>query len=151
MIVDSSAIIAIVLREPGWERVFDQLRADEGCAIGAPTLVETGIVLTAKLGKRAPGILARVLQEASISVVPFTDDHWRVAVDAYARFGKGRHAAALNFGDCLTYAIARLGGPPVALRGRRLRSDRPRRGAVTEGRLGSRARATAHCTVVTRT
>jgi ribonuclease VapC len=113
VIVDSSAIIALVLREPGWERVFDQLRADDGCAIGAPTLLETGIVLTAKLGKKAPGILARVLQEASISVVPFTDDHWRVAVDAYARFGKGRHAAALNFGDCLTYAIARLADRPL--------------------------------------
>ena len=113
MIVDSSAIIAIVLREPGWERVFEGLRAGANCAIGAPTLAETGIVLTAKIGKRAPAILARVLQETGLTVIPFTEDHWRVAVDAYARYGRGRHRAALNFGDCLTYAVARLADQPL--------------------------------------
>jgi len=113
MIVDSSAVIAIVLREPGWERVFEHLRADASCAIGAPTLAETGIVLTAKIGKRASAILARVLQETGIAVIPFSEDHWRVAVDAYARYGRGRHRAALNFGDCLTYAVARLADQPL--------------------------------------
>ena len=113
MIVDSSAVIAIVLREPGWERVFEHLRADASCAIGAPTLAETGIVLTAKMGKRASAILARVLQETGIAVIPFSEDHWRVAVDAYARYGRGRHRAALNFGDCLTYAVARLADQPL--------------------------------------
>jgi ribonuclease VapC len=48
-----------------------------------------------------------------MTVIPFTEDHWRLAVEAYVRFGKGRHAAALNFGDCLTYAIARLAEQPL--------------------------------------
>jgi len=58
------------------------------------------------------------LQEAQVAVVPFGEDHWRAAVDAYIRFGKGRHAAALNFGDCLTYATARLSGLPLLAAGR---------------------------------
>lgn len=107
MILDSSAIVALVLREPGWERLVDKLGGEDTCAIGAPTLVETGIVLTARVGKKAPTVLARFLQEMGVVVIPFSEDHWAIAVDAYARFGKGRHAAGLNFGDCLTYATAR--------------------------------------------
>ena len=113
MIVDSSAIVAIVLREPGWEVLVAKLSAETMCAVGAPTLAEAGIVLTARLGKRAPGLLLRLVQEASLAIIPFTEDHWRVAVEAYARFGKGRHAAGLNFGDCLTYAVARLAERPL--------------------------------------
>jgi ribonuclease VapC len=113
VIVDSAAIVAIVLREPGWEVLVAKLSAETMCAVGAPTLPEAGIVLTARLGKRAPGLLLRLVQEASLTIIPFTEDHWRVAVEAYARFGKGRHAAGLNFGDCLTYAVARLAERPL--------------------------------------
>ena len=113
MIVDSSAIVAVVLREPGWEGLVEKLGAENTCAIGAPTLAETGVVLTAKIGKKAPSVLSRLLQETGMAVIPFAEDHWRVAVEAYARFGKGRHAAGLNFGDCLTYAVARLSERPL--------------------------------------
>lgn len=113
MIVDSSAIVAIVLREPGWEVLVAKLSAEAMCAVGAPTLAEAAIVLTARLGKRAPGLLLRLVQEAGLTIIPFTEDHWRVAVEAYARFGKGRHAANLNFGDCLTYSVARLAERPL--------------------------------------
>lgn len=113
MILDSSVIVAVVLREPGWERLVDKLANTPSCAIGAPTLVETGIVLTAKMGPAARGALSRLIQEVEVAVVPFADAHWRAAVDAYARFGKGRHAASLNFGDCLTYAVARLAEQPL--------------------------------------
>ena len=112
MIVDSSALVAIVLREPGWEALVDKLSAGPA-GTGAPTLAEAGVVLTAKLGPRGRSLLARVVQEARIAVVPFTDEHWPIAIDAYARFGKGRHAAALNFGDCLTYAVASLASQPL--------------------------------------
>ena len=113
MIVDSSAIVAIVLREPGWEDVVARLGAETTPAIGAPTLAETGLVLTAKIGTKARIVLSRFLQETGLTVIPFAEEHWRIAVDAYAQFGKGRHAAALNFGDCLTYAVARLAGQPL--------------------------------------
>jgi ribonuclease VapC len=74
-------------------------------------------VLTAKMGAKAHVILSRLLQEASVTIIPFADEHWRVAVDAYERFGKGRHTASLNFGDCLTYAVARLAEQPLLFLG----------------------------------
>ena len=113
MIVDSSALVAIVLREPGWEAIVARLGAATSPAIGAPTLAEAGLVLTAKIGAKARIVLSRLLQESGLSIVPFGEEHWRVAVEAYARFGKGKHPAALNFGDCLTYAVAQLAGQPL--------------------------------------
>jgi ribonuclease VapC len=113
VIVDSSAIVTIVLREAGWEELVDLIAAAASCGVGAPTLAETGIVLTAKVGPEARGMIARFLQESGMATVPFADDHWPVAIEAYARFGKGRHAANLNFGDCLTYAVARLADQPL--------------------------------------
>jgi len=110
VIVDTAAIVAIVLREPGWEEVMTRLATDTVPAIGAPTLAEVGIVLTAKMGMEARTVLSRLIQEAGLTVIPFSEEHWRAAVDAYTRFGRGRHAAGLNFGDCLTYAVARLAG-----------------------------------------
>jgi ribonuclease VapC len=113
VIVDSSAIVCIALREPGWEGVVARLATEAAPGIGAPTLAEAGLVLTAKMGARARPLLSRLLQETGLSVIPFAEEHWRVAVEAYTRFGKGRHPAALNFGDCLTYAVARLAGQPL--------------------------------------
>ena len=118
MIVDSSAIIAILLREPGWEDLVVKLGAQPTAAVAAPTLAEAGLVLTAKIGRKGSIVLSRFLQEANLAVIPFAEEHWRVAVEAYARFGKGRHAAGLNFGDCLTYAVARLAGQPLLFVGR---------------------------------
>jgi ribonuclease VapC len=105
--------VAIVLREPGWEGLVARLGVDPAPAIGAPTLTETGLVLTAKLGDKSRSVLPRLLQEARLTVIPFTEEHWRIAVDAYRRFGRGRHAAGLNLGDCLTYAVAQLAGQPL--------------------------------------
>jgi ribonuclease VapC len=61
--------------------------------------------------------LSRFLREMEVEVIPFTAEHYEVAVDAFERFGKGRHPAALNFGDCLTYAVARLSGLPLLFTG----------------------------------
>jgi ribonuclease VapC len=113
VILDSSAIVAVVLREPGHERLAECLKRQAGIGVGAPTLAETGIVLSAKLGGAGRTHLVRFVEEASLEVIPFVDEHWSVAVDAFVRFGKGRHPAALNFGDCLTYATARLAGEPL--------------------------------------
>jgi ribonuclease VapC len=117
VILDSSVIVAIVLQEPGWEDLVGRLGAEPTIGVGAPTLTETAIVLTARLGKSASPLLARFIQESHLTIVPFTEEHWRTAADAYVKFGKGRHAAALNFGDCLTYAVARLAGQPLLCRG----------------------------------
>ena len=110
MIVDSSALLAIVLREPGYERVVQKLAEADAAAIGTATLAETGIVLHAKLGNKAAGLLERMLDEFAVQEIPFGEIHWREAVEAYRKYGKGRHKANLNFGDCMTYATAKLAG-----------------------------------------
>jgi ribonuclease VapC len=113
VILDSSAVVALLIREPIWEALAEKLAAADPCAIGAPTLAETGLVLSAKVGPRGRTLVSRFVQEAGLVVVPFTEEHWPIAVEAYARYGKGRHAAGLNFGDCLTYAVARLSRQPL--------------------------------------
>ena len=113
MILDSSALVAIVLQEQAAERLLQRMRDASFDAIGAAALLETGIVLSARLHDDARGLLARVLQESGITVVDVTEAHFGVAMDAWLRYGKGRHRAALNFGDCLSYAIAVVAGAPL--------------------------------------
>jgi ribonuclease VapC len=113
MILDTSAVVAIVFKEPGYEALIDKLVETENVAMGAPTVAETGIVLEARLRRDARGLILQLLDEWRVAIVPFGEDHWREAMEAYARFGRGRHRAALNFGDCLTYAVAKLAGQPL--------------------------------------
>ncbi|MGC9393246.1 MAG: type II toxin-antitoxin system VapC family toxin [Anaerolineae bacterium] len=113
MIVDTSAIAAIFFKESGYEDLLEKLGRAHEVGIGAPTLVECGIVLSARLGRDARGMLSRFLEETHVFIVPFVDVHYSTAVTAWQKFGKGRHPAALNFGDCLTYAVAKLAGGPL--------------------------------------
>jgi ribonuclease VapC len=113
VILDSSAIIAILLKQPGYERVRDRLAASERTGVGAPTTVESSLVLCSRLGHAGKTLLARFLQEADVEVVAFTAEHWTVAADAFVAYGKGRHRAGLNFGDCMTYAVAKLADEPL--------------------------------------
>ncbi len=118
MILDSSAIVGIVLREPGFEELVRKVARAGTLAVGAPTLAEAGIVLGARLGRDARGLLQGLLREWDAQTVSFGEEHWREAVTAYERFGRGRHPAQLNFGDCLAYAVARLAGEPLLCKGR---------------------------------
>ena len=113
MIVDSSAIVAIVFKESGYEELLSRMENAPIAAAGAPTLAETGIVLCARLEVLAEGLLVRLIDELEIQEIPFGEFHWRESVEAYRRFGKGRHPASLNFGDCMTYAVANLTGEPL--------------------------------------
>jgi ribonuclease VapC len=110
VIVDTSALLAIVFQEPGYDRLIGTLVAADAVAAGTPTLAETAIVLSARLGADAHGMVERLLDEFGIQEIPFGEVHWREAVDAFRRYGKGRHPARLNFGDCMTYASAKLSG-----------------------------------------
>lgn len=113
MILDSSVIIAIALREPGFEELVAKLRSAETIGIGTPTLTEAGMVLSARLGVEPQALLDRFLRDFGVVPVVFGELHWREALEAFRRFGKGRHPAALNFGDCLSYAAARLADHPL--------------------------------------
>lgn len=112
MILDSSAILAILFREPDWESLLVALEGAESVSCGAPTLAEAGIVLGHRHGF-ASGKLHRFVQEFGVTVVPFGVEHWVEAERAYERFGKGRHGADLNFGDCLAYAVSKLAEQPL--------------------------------------
>ena len=117
MIIDSSAILAIVFQEPGFEDILERIDDEPVVAAGTPTLTETGIVLHARLVDGSRGLLERILDELEIQEIPFGEVHWREAVEAFRRFGKGHHPAALNFGDCMTYAVAQLAGEPLFFKG----------------------------------
>lgn len=113
MILDSSAIVALFFKEPGYESLRHKLADAEVLAISAATLVETAIVLSARLKTDARGSLARFIEENGVIVIPFTEGHYGIAVTAWLKYGKGRHPAALNFGDCLSYATARAAEMPL--------------------------------------
>jgi len=113
VIVDSSAVESIFLRKPGFERLIDALASASQAGVGAPTLAEASLDLAMATGQDVHPLLSRFLQEFELAIVPFSDAHYRVAADAFRRFGKGRHEAALDFGDCLAYATARLAGQPL--------------------------------------
>lgn len=113
MILDTSVIVAIALREPGYEDLVEKLRSADAVGIGTPTLAEAGIVLASRLGVEPQALLDRFIRDFGVVPVAFGEQHWREALDAYRRFGKGRHPAALNFGDCLSYAAARVADHPL--------------------------------------
>lgn len=117
MILDSSVIVAIVRRETGSEGLLERLNGAEVAAIGGPTLAEAGIVLEARLGLDARAVLERFVADFRVETIPFGPAHWREALGAFRRYGRGRHPAALNFGDCLTYAVARLAEAPLLCTG----------------------------------
>ncbi len=117
MILDASAVVALVLGEPAAEALLARIAVAGDLAIGAPTLAEAAIVLGHRLGPVAGSLLERLMAELEVDVLPFAQPHYRCAAEASRRFGKGRHPAALNFGDCLAYATARLAGRPLLATG----------------------------------
>ena len=113
MVLDSSAIVAIHLREPGHEQLIDKIDAAEVVVVGVPTLLETAMVLTARLRQDARPMLFAFLRRVEAEVIPFNEEHLDAAATAFIRFGRGRHPAALNFGDCMSYAVASVAGMPL--------------------------------------
>ena len=117
MILDTSAIVAILLQEPGYEALLDQIDAAATVAVGAPTLLECTMVMTSRLTRDARVVIATALRTMNAQIVPFTDEHYDAAVEAFLRFGRGRHPAGLNFGDCMSYAAAAVSGLPLLFTG----------------------------------
>jgi ribonuclease VapC len=103
-------LIAVLFAEPGHLELVDRILAADHVRVGAPTLAETSLVFIGRRSKPGASEVDELVKELGITVVPFGEPEWRVAVDAFARFGRGRHKAALNFGDCLAYASAAAAG-----------------------------------------
>ena len=113
MILDSSAVIAVLFREERHEQVEEVMAAANWLAIGAPTMFEAEMVALSALEHRGPELVEQFLLDRGVQVLPFDGFHWRLAVKAFSRYGKGRHPAALNYGDCMTYAVARAASQPL--------------------------------------
>lgn len=110
MVVDTSAIIAILQTEAGADELVESLIDAPERRISAATLVESGIVMQARYGDAGELQLDLLLQRLRIEIIPVTAQHAELARSAYRRFGKGRHSAGLNFGDCFAYALAKAMG-----------------------------------------
>ena len=117
MIVDSSALLAVLLREPDSERYETAIATAAGCRMSAVNLLETSIVVEGRGGAAAGHELDAFLERAGIEPAPVTTEQVHVARIAWRRFGKGNHPARLNLGDCFAYALAKSAGEPLLYKG----------------------------------
>ena len=117
MVVDTSALIAILLGEPDAESFAQALADDPKKLLSAFNALETGIVIEAKKGEAGGRELDLLVHRARIEVVGMNVDQVELARSAWRRFGKGNHAAGLNIGDCCAYALAKYSGEPLLFKG----------------------------------
>lgn len=113
MTLDSSALLAVLFSESGYLDIVDRMLEADVLRMGTPTLVETGVVFASRRGALPRGrpagtgtAVEELVHELGVTVVSFGEAEWHRAVEAFVRFGRGRHKANLNFGDCLAYATA---------------------------------------------
>jgi ribonuclease VapC len=118
MVIDSSALIALLLGEPESTEFVTSIAASTTRLTSASSYLETAIVMINRSGPDAPEKVDRLLADLSIDIFPFTQDQAVLAITAYGRYGRGSgHPAGLNFGDCFTYALAKLTEEPVLFKG----------------------------------
>ncbi|HET9983805.1 MAG TPA: type II toxin-antitoxin system VapC family toxin [Longimicrobiales bacterium] len=118
MVIDTSAVLVLLLAEPESDRVLEAILASERRLVGAPTLVEAAAVMRAKRGPSGVIALDALLQELDIEVVAMSKEAARLASDAYCRYGKGVGSpGVLNYGDCLAYGVARDLQEPLLFKG----------------------------------
>jgi ribonuclease VapC len=117
MIVDTSAIMAILRNEPDAPAFGAALARATRIAISAATLVELCMVAESRAGAAAWTEVETLMADAAVEVVPFTAGQAAIAREGWRRFGKGRHPAGLNLGDCFSYALARERGEPLLFKG----------------------------------
>lgn len=118
MILDTSAVVAVLYREPE-AAAFAQIihDADAPCRISVANYVELSIVIENQLGPDGMRQAEAFFRRAGIVIEPVTVDHGELARQAFLDFGKGRHKAGLNFGDCFSYALAKATGEPLLFKG----------------------------------
>ncbi|MBR9990241.1 MAG: type II toxin-antitoxin system VapC family toxin [Gemmatimonadetes bacterium] len=110
MVIDTSAVIAYLEREPEADRIEQRLLEADRLSISTATVVECGIVIEARRGDAGGRELDLLLHRLGVELVTVDERQTEIARSAWRRFGKGRHAAALNFGDCFSYALAQSTG-----------------------------------------
>ena len=131
MVIDTSAIVAILGNEPEQARFVRLIAADEVRLLSAVSRVECTCVIEGR--KRAAGRadLELFLREAAVEIAPVTADQAAIACEVFRRFGRGRHPAGLNIGDTFAYALARATGEPLLFKGDDFRPNRHRERGLT--------------------
>jgi ribonuclease VapC len=117
IVIDTSALIAIFRLEPEADALLKAIVAAEKRSISALSLLETSMVMSGRVESGPFGPLDEFLLEAGIEIVPFDTEQARLAREAFLRFGKGRHKAGLNLGDCASYAAAKARAAPLLYKG----------------------------------
>lgn len=118
MIIDTSAIIAILFSEKDADVFASAITQADSCRVSAATFVEAAIVIEAQTKNGGASQLDAFFRRASITVEPVTEEQAHIARQAFTDFGKGRHAAGLNYGDCFSYALAKITGEPLLFKGK---------------------------------
>jgi len=117
MVIDASALLAILLGEPEAEDFSKRIAGDPKRLVGALSALEAAIVIHARKGPSGIRELDLLLHSANATVVSLDSDQVQLARVAYEKYGKGHHPAALNLGDCCSYALARSSGEPLLFKG----------------------------------
>jgi ribonuclease VapC len=117
MIIDTSALMSILLSEADAETYATSLHSASQLAIAAPTWLECSLVITSKRGAAGQEIFVELINALAVEIVPFDAALAQLAYNAWLRFGKGRHPAALNMGDCFSYALAKQRGESLLFKG----------------------------------
>jgi ribonuclease VapC len=118
MIVDASAIVALIRNEPEAESIYRAIITSPRVVLVAPTYVECCLVLTKDRSADAIMQLDALLEKLSVDVIPFTPKMAKIAAQAFVKFGKGRgNQAQLNFGDCISYAASKVEAMPLLFKG----------------------------------
>ena len=117
MVIETSAMLAILQAEPEAPSFAEAIERDPVRLVSAASVLEASIVIVARHGDAGARELDLFLLKAQADIVPVTAEHAALGRDAYIRFGKGRHPAGLNFGDCFAYALARASGEPLLFKG----------------------------------
>jgi ribonuclease VapC len=117
MILDTSALIAILYREPEAENFVQRIHEAETCRMSVATWLELAIVVERQLGPEGTRQAEIFLRRAGIVIEPLTVEQGELARQGFLDFGKGRHRAGLNYGDCFAYALAKATGEPLLFKG----------------------------------
>ena len=118
MVIDTSALIAILQDEPERRVLNEAIEAAETCAMSAGSFLETSMVIESRYGPDGTRDLDLFISKARITLTSVDADQAYVARDAFRRYGKGRHPAGLNFGDCFAYALAKMLDEPLLFKGK---------------------------------
>jgi ribonuclease VapC len=117
MVIDTSALLAILQDEPERRAFNEAIEAADSRSLSVASFVEVSIVIEARFGAEGVRHLDRLLERADVTVVPIDLEQGRLARQAWSRFGKARHEAGLNFGDCFSYALAQILGEQLLFKG----------------------------------